>query len=59
MDLIVRGLSTEEISKTLYISEYTVQDHLSNIFDKVGVSSRLELALFAINNQLIDPVPAH
>jgi DNA-binding CsgD family transcriptional regulator len=43
VDLIVRGLSTEEISKTLYISEYTVQDHLSNVFDKVGVRGRRAL----------------
>jgi DNA-binding NarL/FixJ family response regulator len=31
-----------------------VKHHLTNIFDKVGVSSRLELALFAINNRLIE-----
>ena len=41
--LIVRGASTSEISATLYISEYTVQNHLSNIFEKVGVRSRREL----------------
>jgi DNA-binding NarL/FixJ family response regulator len=28
--LVVRGASTREISRALYISEYTVQDHLSN-----------------------------
>ena len=40
MDLVVRGASTRQISQALYISEYTVQDHLSNVFDKVGVRGR-------------------
>jgi len=35
------------------LSEDTVKHHLTNIFDKVGVSSRLELALFAINNKIV------
>ena len=43
VDLIVRGASTRQISQTLYISEYTVQDHLSNIFDKIGVRDRRAL----------------
>jgi DNA-binding CsgD family transcriptional regulator len=42
-DLVVRGLSTRQISKTLYISEYTVQDHLKNVFGKVGVNGRRQL----------------
>ena len=41
--LVVQGASTREISRSLYISEYTVQDHLSNIFDKVGVRGRRAL----------------
>jgi DNA-binding CsgD family transcriptional regulator len=40
VDLVVRGASRRQISATLYISEYTVQDHLSNVFDKVGVRGR-------------------
>jgi DNA-binding CsgD family transcriptional regulator len=43
VDLVVRGASTRQISQTLYISEYTVQDHLSNIFDKIGVRDRRAL----------------
>ena len=43
VDLVVQAASTREISKALYISEYTVQDHLSNVFDKVGVRGRRAL----------------
>jgi DNA-binding CsgD family transcriptional regulator len=43
VDLVVQGASTKEISQTLYISEYTVQEHLSNAFDKVGVRGRRAL----------------
>jgi DNA-binding CsgD family transcriptional regulator len=40
VDLVLRGASRRQIAATLYISEYTVQDHLSNVFDKVGVRGR-------------------
>jgi DNA-binding CsgD family transcriptional regulator len=43
VDLVVQGASTREISRALYISEYTVQEHLSNAFDKVGVRGRRAL----------------
>jgi DNA-binding NarL/FixJ family response regulator len=50
---VVAGLSNKAMAERLSISEDTVKHHLSNIFDKLGVSSRLELALFAINHHLI------
>ncbi len=40
VDLVLRGASRKQMAARLYISEYTVQDHLSNIFDKVGVRGR-------------------
>ena len=43
VELAVRGASTKQISQTLYISEYTVKDHLKNIFGKVGVRGRRAL----------------
>src|SRR5262249_33357107 len=50
---IVSGFTNREIAKKFSISEQTVKHHLRNIFDKVGVSNRLELALFAINHGLV------
>lgn len=50
---IVLGLTNKDIAKKFTISEDTVKHHLTNIFDKVGVSNRLELALFAIEHQLV------
>jgi len=54
LSTIVSGLSNKEIAQKFSLSEDTVKHHLTNIFDKLGVSSRLELALFAINNRLIE-----
>ncbi len=56
LSTIVNGLSNKEIAQKFSLSEDTVKHHLTNIFDKLGVSSRLELALFAINNRLIEAV---
>jgi len=50
---IVEGCSNRDIAKQFNLSEETVKRHLSNIFDKTGVSTRLELALFAIAHQLV------
>jgi len=52
---IVEGCSNRDIAKQFSLSEETVKRHLSNIFDKTGVSTRLELAMFAIAHHLVDP----
>ncbi|MGO9270529.1 MAG: LuxR C-terminal-related transcriptional regulator [Terriglobia bacterium] len=49
---IVAGRSNKEVGQEFRISERTVKHHLTNIFTKVGVSNRLELALFAINRRI-------
>ena len=51
---IVAGQSNRDIAEHLSISLQTVKHHLTSIFDKTGVSTRLELALFAIRQGLVD-----
>ena len=49
---LVQGWHNREIATHLKISEQTVKNHLRTIYDKVGVSDRLELALYAIHKRL-------
>jgi DNA-binding NarL/FixJ family response regulator len=49
---VAQGYKNKEMAEKMFISEQTVKNHLHNIFDKLGVSDRLELALFAIHNNL-------
>jgi two-component system nitrate/nitrite response regulator NarL len=51
---IVAGQSNKEIAAHLRISAQTVKHHLTSIFDKTGVSGRLELAVFALRHRLGD-----
>jgi two-component system nitrate/nitrite response regulator NarL len=51
------GLSTREISQKLALTEHTIRNYLSSIYDKLGVSSRVELALYAVAREdLTHPV---
>jgi two-component system nitrate/nitrite response regulator NarL len=50
---IASGRSNKEVGEEFAISERTVKHHLTNIFGKVGVSSRLQLALFAVNQHFM------
>jgi DNA-binding NarL/FixJ family response regulator len=49
--LIAEGLTNRDISLQLHLSEHTVRNYLFRIFNKVGTSNRLELALFAIERR--------
>ena len=51
---VVSGFSNKEIAEKFVLSQDTVKHHLSNIFDKVGASNRLELALFAVHHRLLE-----
>jgi DNA-binding NarL/FixJ family response regulator len=46
--LVGKGLSNKQIGKELFISDRTVQAHLSNIFSKLGVSTRTEAVMYAV-----------
>ena len=50
--LVAQGFKNKEMAQKMFISEQTVKNHLHNIFDKLGVSDRLELALYAIHKKL-------
>ena len=52
MKAVERGLANKALAKELWISEQTVKFHLTNIYDKLGVSNRTELALWALTHGL-------
>ena len=54
--LVAQGFKNKEMAEKMFISEQTVKNHLHNIFDKLGVSDRLELALYAIHKNIHIPV---
>ena len=53
---VVAGYTNKEIAERIQISENTVKAHLTHIFDKLGASNRVELALFAAHHRLLSGV---
>jgi two-component system nitrate/nitrite response regulator NarL len=53
LELVVAGCSNKEIAQACAVSEETVKHHLTRMFDKVGASSRLELAMIATKSGLV------
>jgi DNA-binding NarL/FixJ family response regulator len=51
VDLVAQGRTNRDISRELNLSEHTVRNYLFRIFNKLGTSNRLELALYAINRR--------
>src|SRR6478735_7605136 len=56
VNLVAQGFKNKEMAEKMLITEQTVKNHLHNIFDKLGVSDRLELALYAIHKNIHTPV---
>jgi DNA-binding NarL/FixJ family response regulator len=54
--LIASGYTNKEIAQKLSLSEHTVKNHITNVFDKLGVDSRMEVTLLAITHHLVDEV---
>ncbi|WP_223595279.1 response regulator [Neobacillus bataviensis] len=50
---LVKGMNNKEIAGSLYISDKTVKIHVSNIFKKLGVKSRSQVVIYAVQNQLV------
>jgi DNA-binding NarL/FixJ family response regulator len=55
LELICKGYSNKEIADALFISQKTVEGHKSNLMEKTNTKSAINLMLFAIKHQLIDP----
>ena len=48
--LVADGLSNREVARELCLSEHTIKKYLFRIFDKLGISSRAELVLYALSH---------
>lgn len=53
LQLMAKGLTNAEIAETLYISKHTVKNHVSNIYRKLKVDDRTQIALLAIRQGLV------
>lgn len=56
--LLAEGLSNRDIAITLNLSEHTIKNHLFHIFDKLGVSSRMEAVVYFFNHGAVPKQPA-
>jgi DNA-binding NarL/FixJ family response regulator len=54
---VARGLTNRDIAAEAGIAPQTVKNHLSSIFQKLQVRSRVQLALLAVRNGLSEPPP--
>ena len=55
MKLLAGGMANKQIAYALSISEKTVRNHVSNMYEKLNVYDRTQAALYAVRKGLIDP----
>jgi DNA-binding NarL/FixJ family response regulator len=53
LDLVVEGCTNSQIASTLYISLSTVKTHVRNIYSKLGVNNRIQIAIFVLCNRIM------
>ncbi|MEO3935993.1 response regulator transcription factor [Dermatophilaceae bacterium Soc4.6] len=53
--LVARGMANREIGTALFISENTVKNHVRNILEKLQLHTRMEAAMYAVRQNIIDP----
>lgn len=53
LEMVCKGMSNQEVAKTLFLSEKTVKNHLTNIFRKISVTDRTQAVLYAIKNKIV------
>jgi DNA-binding NarL/FixJ family response regulator len=58
LKLVATGLSNRDIGAILFIAESTVKTHVEHIIGKIGVSDRVQAAVWAARNDLVDPPQA-
>ena len=58
LSLVGQGVSNKEIAATLFITERTARTHVSNILGKLGLASRTQAALYAVEHKLAERGPA-
>jgi DNA-binding NarL/FixJ family response regulator len=56
--MLARGLTNRRIAQDLYLSERTIEKHVSKTLRKLDLSSRTEIASWATEQRLLDPEPA-
>lgn len=54
LSLLAKGLTTQEIAHTMFISPRTVEGHRANLISKTGTKNVVDLAIYAIRNYLVD-----
>ena len=54
LKLVARGMNNRDIAKELFISENTVKNHVRNILEKLQLRSRMEAAMYAVREKLVD-----